>query len=46
MEAVNCTKLFQKYANQWIAMNEDESVICSGKTLDEVIEKANKKGCN
>jgi orotate phosphoribosyltransferase-like protein len=41
---IDVSKLFKKYENLWVALTDDDKVIASGKTLDEVIEKARKKG--
>lgn len=44
MKSIDITKIFSKYRNKWIALTDDEKVICAGKTLHEVIDKAVRKG--
>ena len=39
------TKIYKKYKGLWVAMLDDEqTVVGSGKTLKEAISKAHKKG--
>jgi hypothetical protein len=38
------TEIFKKYQKMWIAFADDDEVISVGKTLDDVLEKAKKKG--
>lgn len=39
------TKIYLKYKGLWVALKEDmRSVISSGKTLKEALEKAKEKG--
>ena len=45
-EAVNRTKLFEKYQKQWVALTDDDKVISAGATVKEVLAKAIKKGFN
>lgn len=40
------TKIFMKYQNKWVALTDDDKVICAGETLDEVMKKAKIKGYN
>lgn len=43
--AIDWTKIYQKYKGLWIALKDDEkSIIASGKTINEVIQKSNNKG--
>lgn len=43
--AINWTQIYTKYKGAWIALKDDHhSVIASGKTLKEAIEKAKKAG--
>lgn len=44
MKMLDRTKLFQKYQNKWVALTEDDKVISAGDTLEEALNKANKKG--
>lgn len=45
MAAIDWTHIYKKYKGKWVALEDDEvTVISSGKTLDEVAEKAEKKG--
>jgi len=43
---IDITKIFKKYQNKWIALTDDDKVICAGRTLDEVMKKAKNKGYN
>lgn len=43
--ALNWTQLYKKYKGKWIALLDDETtVVGSGKTLKEALEEARKKG--
>jgi hypothetical protein len=43
--AIDWTKIYKKYKGLWVALKDDEkTVIASGKTLKEAIEKAKKTG--
>lgn len=45
MKVIDWSGLDKKYKGLWVAlMDDEETVITSGKTLDEVAEKAEKKG--
>ncbi|MCD6134318.1 MAG: hypothetical protein B6D55_04440 [Candidatus Omnitrophica bacterium 4484_70.2] len=44
MKLLDRTDLFQKYQNKWVALTDDDKVICSGSTLEAVLKKAKKKG--
>lgn len=44
MKAIDRSGMFIKYQNKWITLEDDDTVISSGKTLDEAIKKADKKG--
>jgi len=45
--AIDWTKIIIKYKGLWVGLKEDEkTVIASGKTAREVIEKSKKKGFN
>lgn len=42
---IDLTKIYKKYKGLWVALKDDEkTVIASGKTLKEVMEKSKKKG--
>lgn len=43
---IDITKIFKKYQNKWIALTDEDEVICAGRTLDEVMKKAKSKGYN
>lgn len=43
---IDITKILKKYQNKWIALTDDDKIICAGKTLDEVMKKAISKGYN
>jgi hypothetical protein len=43
-EAVNRTKIFEKYQKKWVALTDDDKVITAGATAKEVLAKAIKKG--
>lgn len=43
MEYVDRTDLFQKYSEKWVAMTDDDQVICAGNSADEVLTEAQKK---
>lgn len=38
------TEIFEKYQNKWVALTDDDKVICSGSSLDIVLQEAKKKG--
>lgn len=43
--AIDWTEIYKKYKGLWIALKEDEiTVISSGKTVNDVMEKSKKKG--
>jgi len=43
--AINWTKIYKKYKGLWVALKDDEkTVIASGKTVKEALEKAKKIG--
>jgi len=43
--AIDWTKIYKKYKGLWIALKDDEkTVIASGKTVKETLEKAKKVG--
>lgn len=43
--AIDWTNLCKKYQGQWVALKDDEkTVVASGKTAKEVLEKAQNKG--
>jgi len=44
MNTVDFTAIFKKYKKQWIALRDDNQVICAGRTLDAVMKKAKRKG--
>ena len=45
MKAIDWTHLYKNYKGKWVALKDDEiSVISSGSSLEEVAEKAEKKG--
>jgi hypothetical protein len=45
MAAIDWTKIYKKYKGLWVALKKDnKTVIASGQTLKEAVEKAKKKG--
>jgi hypothetical protein len=45
MAAIDWTKIYKKYRGLWVALKKDnKTVIASGQTLKEAVEKAKKKG--
>lgn len=45
MAAIDWTRIYKKYKGKWVALKDDEqTVVASGKTLKEVIQKSQKKG--
>lgn len=43
--AKDWTDIYKKYKGKWVALGKDEeTVLASGKTLEEVLVKATKKG--
>lgn len=45
MAAINWEPIYKKYKGLWVGLEDDEvTVIASGKTIGEVIEKSKKKG--
>ena len=46
MTAIDWTKISRRYRGLWIGLKNDEkTVVASGKTVKEVMQKAQKKGC-
>lgn len=44
--AIDWTKIYKKYKGLWVALEDDEkTVISSGKTAKQALEKAKEKGC-
>lgn len=47
MAIIDWTKIYKKYKGLWVALMDDEqTVIASGKSLEETANKAEKKGFN
>lgn len=45
MKTVDWTKIYQKYRGFWVGLKDDQkTVIASGKTVKEVMEKSQEKG--
>ena len=44
MDLMDMTKIFEKYANKWIALTEENKVIAVATTLSAVLKKARQKG--
>lgn len=45
MSVIDLSKLLSRYKKGWLALSPDNRhLIATGKTLDEVLEKAKKKG--
>ncbi len=44
MQMIDRTELFKKYQNQWVALTDDDKIICNGISLDDVLRKSKKKG--
>lgn len=43
--AIDWTKIYKKYKGLWVALKDDErTVVASGKTVKEVVKKAQMKG--
>lgn len=43
--AIDWTKIYKKYKGLWVALLDDErTVVGSGKTLHEALKEADKKG--
>lgn len=43
--AIDWTHIYKKYKGLWVGLKDDEqTVIAYGKTVDEVMDKAQKKG--
>jgi hypothetical protein len=38
------TELFENYQEQWVALTDDDEVICAAPTLEAVLEGARRKG--
>ena len=43
---IDRTDIFKKYQNKWLALTDDDKVISSGLTLEEVLTAAKEKGFN
>jgi len=45
MKAIDRTKVMKKYRGLWVGFKQDQkTVVASGKTLQEALDKAHKKG--
>ena len=45
MTAINWSSIYKKYKGLWVGLKDDEkTVIASGKTVKEVMQKSQKKG--
>jgi len=45
MQAVDWTGIHKKYKGLWVGLKDDEeTVVASGKSIDEVMKKAEEKG--
>lgn len=45
MKSLDMSKIYKNYRGNWVALEDDEqTVISSGKTLDETARKAEEKG--
>ncbi|MDP3987912.1 MAG: DUF5678 domain-containing protein [Candidatus Levybacteria bacterium] len=45
MKAIDWSSIYKKYKGLWVGLKDDEkTVIATGKTVKEVMEKAQKKG--
>lgn len=43
--AIDWTKIYEKYKGLWVGLKDDEkTVVASGKTVKEVMDRAQKKG--
>lgn len=46
MKAIDWSQIFKKYQGLWVGLKKDQkTVVASGKTVIEVMEKAKKKSC-
>lgn len=45
MKVIDWTDIHKKYKGLWVGLKDDEeTVVASGKTIDEVMDKSQKKG--
>lgn len=45
MKVIDWTNIYKKYKGLWVALKDDEeTVISSGRTLEETAQKAERKG--
>ena len=44
IKVMDKTEIFKKYQNRWVALTDDDKFISAGSTLDEVLQKAKRKG--
>ncbi len=44
MKIQDFTEIFRTYQNKWVALDENNNVIASATTLDEVLKIAHRKG--
>jgi len=44
IKVMDKTEIFKKYQNRWVALTDDDKFISAGLTLDEVLQKAKRKG--
>ncbi len=43
---IDWTRLYEKYAGQWVALDEDnETVVASGDTAEAALQEAISRGC-
>lgn len=46
MKTLDMTEVFKNYENKWIALDDNNQVIVSGNSLEEVLKLSRKKGFN
>ena len=45
MKAIDMKHVYKNYKGKWVALKDDDrTVVASGKTLKEVLQKSQKKG--
>ena len=44
MELLEQKDFLQKYEKQWVALTDDDKVVCVGSSLDQILREAKRKG--
>ena len=44
MQTLEQQNFLKQYENRWVALTDDDKVVCSGVSLDEILKEAKRKG--